>query len=454
MLPLVLRRLPARLAAFGRDARASILPMVGVLVALMVVIGGAGLDYGRAIMLRASISHALDAAVLAVARQLSVSIMTDSELDKAIKDAFAANMASAGLSGATLGDLTYVLDPDAGTISATATALVPTYFIHVGGLGPENVAIAASADATYSRFDVELAMVVDVTGSMRNSMASLRTAAQSVVDILIPDGTKKSASKVRIALVPYSQGVNLGEYAPKVSNGDAGTQNCVTERMGNEKYTDATYNYNGTSSEFFGGGSNSCASTPQMEPLTSKRNTLTSAISKLKDNGRTAGQTGIAWGWYALSPKWSNLWPNDSVPGSYTDSDILKFALIMTDGDFNEYYDKATAQSNCKWQFNWSTFKWEQVCDSSYVWTAYSEAAGYSNVSSTRAKTLCAAIKQTGIQVYSIYFGSNANSAGAKVMKDCASSTKETFFMATSDSELIAAFAKIANKIQNIYLSK
>ena len=187
---------------------------------------------------------------------------------------------------------------------------------------------------------MELSLIVDVTGSMSQDMDALKSAANSVVDILLADQTSNSLSKVRISLVPYSQGVNLGSYAKTVTNGAALGANCVTERMGPQQFTDAAYNYNDTNSEFFGGGSNACSSGSSLLPLTSSANNLKTAIKNLVASGGTAGQIGIAWGWYTLSPNWSNLWPSASAPSAYNSNKVKKIALIMTDGDFNDFYDK------------------------------------------------------------------------------------------------------------------
>ncbi len=86
-------------------------------------------------------------------------------------------------------------------------------------------------------------------------------------------------------------------------------------------------------------------------------------------------------------------------------------------------------------------------------WTENREREGADNVSSTRAKAICSAMRDEGIEVYTIYFGSDTNSAGADVMQDCATSS-QTFYTASSDEALIAAFGNIAKKVQAIYLSK
>ena len=62
-------------------------------------------------------------------------------------------------------------------------------------------------------------------------------------------------------------------------------------------------------------------------------------------------------------------------------------------------------------------------------------------------------MKENNIRIYTVYFGGNSTSAGAKVMQYCATDSG-TYFMATNSAALISAFQKIANQIQAIYLSK
>ena len=432
------------------------MPMFAILGVLMIVIAGAAVDYSRAVNNREKMAHALDAAALTLASQLSTSVMTDGQIDSLLSDAFAANIQTLGLDDVAVSNLIHNVDPDNGIIDISTTVAVPTQFLGMGGIGPDNLTVNVKTEVNYSRFNVELALVLDVTGSMRYDIDTLQEASNDLLDTLIPDGTDPSDSKVRISIIPYSQGVNLGSDASTVTNGDA-SGSCVTERVGEAQYTDDPYNYTPTdtslvSSSYFGGGSGSCpGSTMELLPLTSNRTTLQSKINALDDGGGTAGQTGAAWGWYTLSPNWTNLWPADSAPGAYDDDELLKFAIIMTDGDNNRYYDQDVEK--CGWKYNYSTYRYEYKCYTVTGWSEVSESESYSNESSTRQRALCQAMKDEGITVYGIYFGTNTSSAGAKNMSSCATD-ETTFYQANSSSELISAFGNIAKKIQSIYLAK
>jgi Flp pilus assembly protein TadG len=455
------------------DRKGAVLPLFGIMVILMIAIGGIAVDVSRSVNGREKLSYALDAAALSVAADLSTSVMTDDEIREALTDSFKANLNNAEFLDEAIENLNFTVDADNGLITVNSTATLNNYFIDIGGymkehLGPETFAFGTTSQVAYSRFDVELALVVDVTGSMWSDMDTLRDASEGLVDILIPVDTSVDDSKVRIALVPYSQGVNLADYADQVKGdayGYSDGSECVTERQDYDdgsslfevKYTDDPYDYYEDSTPppaqtFYGGGSNSCSSSSEMIPLSSDRDTLVDAIENLTATGGTASQTGITWGWNSLSQNYSDVWPSDSTPEDYENEEVLKFAIIMTDGNNNRYYEFVeTERRRVCTGWRWSrTCRWQDVEVND--WDEVSESESYSNESSTASRELCEGMKDAGIEVYGVYFGSSNSSAGALNMQSCASDGN--YYQASSSSDLINAFANIAKKIQQIYISK
>ena len=466
--------LRSTLRRFRRNVEASILPIFGMMVFVVVVVAGAGIDYGRAINNREVMANALDAAALAVATSLSTSVMTDAEIGTMLRQTFEANLTSMGYPDAAIANMTFDVDPDEGVVDVTSTIAVPTYFINIGNIGPEAINVSVNTEVNYSKFDVELALVLDVTGSMGGDMVALKDASTELLNTLIPDGTPESDSKVRISVVPYSQGVNLGLDAATVTNGSA-SGTCVTERMAPGNYTDDAYDYKAADEDddpavtyYFGGGSNRCPLSP-VQPLTANRRTLETSIAGLVANGGTAGQTGIAWGWYSLSPNWTNVWPADSAPEAYSNDDVLKFAVVMTDGDFNQQYDFVQDGQTCSgghwetrmvWRWTWSGWRqvqenvWVEDCVPRYRWReTYLNPARYDDQPSVRARAICDAMQDSGIEIFSIYFDTGGAGFGDDLMEACASSP-QNFYTADSRDDLINAFGNIAKKIQAIYLAK
>ncbi|WP_306149176.1 MULTISPECIES: TadE/TadG family type IV pilus assembly protein [unclassified Roseibium] len=465
----------ALISKLNRNQDGSILPIFGALVLVLVVIGGAAIDISRAVNAREKLAYAIDAAALSVATDLSTSALSDAQIKTRIENSFRANLGEAEFLDQAIENLNFVVDSDAGTVTVSSSAGLTNYFLNIpgfgkDGLGPEVFNFGTNAQVNYSRFDVELSLVVDVTGSMGWTIGntstirivSLREAAEELVDILIPADAPESDAKVRISLVPYSQGVNLGTYANKVKGGDyhSVSGNCVSERQNYDSnevmFTDTVYDYDSANppalESFYGGGTGNCSSTSIFVPLTEDRDDLITAIRALNTRGGTAGQTGIVWGWNSLSPNYASLWPADSAPEPYTNDDVLKFAIIMTDGDNNRYYEYVETERQrvrvCRNGYCWR--EWQDVAVND--WRERGESESYSNTSSTRSRALCQAMKDAGIEIFGVYFGTDNSSAGARNMSSCASTGN--YYQATSSDGLIQAFSNIAKRIQQIYLSQ
>ena len=84
--------------------------------------------------------------------------------------------------------------------------------------------VTASTTALYSDKTVEVAMMLDVTGSMAanrsaktDKIGDLRDAASTAVDNLLDKATSDPNNpRVRVAIVPYAEAVNTGGLAGQV----------------------------------------------------------------------------------------------------------------------------------------------------------------------------------------------------------------------------------------------
>ncbi|CTQ58642.1 TadE/TadG family type IV pilus assembly protein [Roseibium album] len=447
---LSIRNLAVRLRS---EREGAIIPIFGIMLVIIIVMAGAAVDVSRVVNAREKLSYALDAAALAAATQLSTQALTDAEIQKVITDSFKGNMSDADFLDEAIDNLSFVVDSENGRVTVTSAATMDNMFIDFGGygkqaFGPETFTFGTNSQVTFSRFDIEMAMVVDVTGSMGWALSDLKDAAESVVNILIPDGSTES--KVKISLVPYSVGVNMDSYASAATNGYS--TRCATERTGGEQYTDASYTV-----EPLGNGSGTYraaeCSDSVLQPLTDDRSTLMTAIGDLETDGYTAGHTGIGVGWYTLSPNWKDLWPTESAPAEYSNTEVLKFALIMTDGAFNTRYEKVTwTKTQCQ-NYEYKGVRYDGTClDGTNDYWVEKRSSGYSGKSSQRALSLCSAMKNAGVTIYTVYFGTATTSSQARVMRECADPDK--YYVATSADDLIAAFSNIAKKIQQVYLSQ
>lgn len=225
--------------------------------------------------------------------------------------------------------------------------------------------------------------------------------------------------------------------------------NCVTERTGSDRYTDASpssspvgFNYQKSST------SNGCPAATII-PLTSTKKTLTDEIAKFTAVGSTAGQIGVGWGWYMVSPNFASMWPTASQPASYDKKDLLKVVVIMTDGDFNTPYCNGVIAKNAG---SGSGSSDEKINCSA---TTSNQGSYYTNADAvTQARAMCDAMKLKGVIVYTVGFNITAGSSAETLVKKCATSEDKHVYLPSGGGALKDAFAAIGRDIMKLRLSK
>jgi Flp pilus assembly protein TadG len=212
---------------------------------------------------------------------------------------------------------------------------------------------------------------------------------------------------------------------------------CVSERTGTAAYTDAAPGAGAWTGRVYPRRTSDCLGNT-LSPLSSDIGTLEGQIDDLRDEGSTAGQIGIAWGWYAVSPNFNSLWSGNAA-APYDISETLKAVVIMTDGEFNTPYCRGVVARN-----------------------AGSGAVGESgriDCNSTngspfaQGKALCDGMKARGIVVYTVGFQTTAGGAAEDVLEHCAS-TPANFFSAGSGTDLSEAFKAIGRDIIQLRISR
>ena len=188
-----------------RDRRGAVaIYFVLTLIPLMVAVGAA-VDISRAYVVKQRLCYALDAAGLAVGSSTG----TNEQLNNVLTSFFNANYPTAEIGVPATPSL--AINGQVITVSAEAT--VDTTLMKVVGVGSTTVGCAA--EITRSSTSLEVAMVLDITGSMAGTrIADLKVAASDLVDIVVQDVQTPNYTKV--ALVPYSTGVNVDTYANAV----------------------------------------------------------------------------------------------------------------------------------------------------------------------------------------------------------------------------------------------
>lgn len=210
------RALPACLVrAFPRflvDRSGGIALLFGLTIVPLMLIAGLAADYTRGLSVKHQLQGAADAAALAAKGSGE-----DAQVAaQAAAEAFARANAVA-LNGATLGPVSVTHTTDGVRVDLTAS--LPTTLS--SALGFASFEINATSESVRATGDIEVALVLDNTGSMAGSMDELKTGAKDLVAAVFATGT---AGKVKMAVVPYVGTVNIGNGGAQLAwmdvNGD------------------------------------------------------------------------------------------------------------------------------------------------------------------------------------------------------------------------------------------
>jgi Flp pilus assembly protein TadG len=407
---------------FADDCQATVAITFTLVAIVIFLIVGLALDFGRAVQASTRIEAALDSAALAGAKALRLQGKSESEAKALAETVFNTNMLNTGADAAVIKSLKVQIDTLKSEVTVSAESEVPTYF---GGLVNVNqFTFDKSATALFEADDVEIALQLDTTGSMCapcTKISDLKDAVNLLVDAVISD--KATGQKVRVAIAPYSAGVNAGSFASAVTAGTNGGSTCVFERKIPALQDSDTAPIGNDSLRGVGdlpGGANApyCPGT-EVLPLTDDKDVIKATVQSLSTGGVTAGHLGTAFASYLLSPNWSGVWQGASVPANYGKG-TQKFAVLMTDGEYNTFNGRGINN-------------------------------GTKQQSRSAAKDTCTAMKARGITVYTVGFMLTDPDA-IDVMNDCASTPATAFFAEDGDA-LKAAFSAIANQILTLRLT-
>jgi hypothetical protein len=396
---------------------------------------------------QAALAAAVDAAVLqAVTSKLS----TTSELEELALSALQLNYDD--LRYGEISETKLAVSGNSYTFSAVAR--FDTSFMRLAGI--DSVQVPVTAQALKQAKNLEVALVLDVTSSM--SEAEIDTLQQAATDLVatVMQGAGEGVT-TRFSVVPYADAVNLGDYADlargpliagtctvpgcekykfqtdSLSYKTYSSTSCVTERTGDDAYTDDSVE---TSPVGYFYDFRSVCSGNEIVPLTDDTEAIEEAIETLKTGRYTAGQIGIAWGWYTLSPN-IGLWSGDNLPSTYDDSLTSKVVVVMTDGQFNTAYCNGVYSSD---ESN-ETAQNRINCDAQ------------NGSSRSQALALCTAMKANGIAIYTVGFDISSYTSATSLLSSC-SSGSDYSYLADSTDDLLASFSDIALKLGDIRLSR
>jgi len=213
---------------------------------------------------------------------------------------------------------------------------------------------------------------------------------------------------------------------------------CVSERIGAQAYTDAAPGVSTPVGRNYPSTSGNLCPTATILPLNSNKTTLKSLISGLTVTGSTAGQIGMAWGWYTVAPNFNTLWPG-SPAGAYSSATTLKAVIIMTDGEFNTPYNTGVIAQDAGSGSGGTTDKINQNATNG---DPFGQSAA-----------LCDAMKAQGVIVYTVGFLVATGGNAATLLANCATSPSHAYLPA-SGSDLSEAFAAIGRDITKLRISR
>ena len=183
---------------FVRKEDGNIATFSVLLFSLMVMCGGLAVDLMRYEHLRTSLQQTLDRCTLAAAALKQTLDRTEVCRDYAAK---------AGLS-IPASSVKVTTGVNSAQVQVSASLELPTIF--AGMVGINKFDVPARSSAMQAVTNVEIALVLDVSGSMTapaTKLSSMKTAAKSFVTTVLANDTQNRTS---IALVPYNGQVNLG----------------------------------------------------------------------------------------------------------------------------------------------------------------------------------------------------------------------------------------------------
>ncbi len=449
----LIRRLKNTVSNFAADRSGQYSIIFALCSGVLMISVGLSVDYARIISAKSQLTSALDAAVTSTARDITRGKVDKKEATKRVQAFLEANLDGKRLTPENVHLTDVTLDPVTNKLSASARADVDMMFPVMNNpkVQPVNVKIGA----LYSERKVEVSMVLDVTGSMMKKGSSdkigdLKIAAKSAVKAFLENGSENT----RVAITPWAMGVNVGNGEIRKHlldvNGKPAADNCATERRGAQMFSDASpvsakltgsnemkhFNVWTNKEEVWGKPDWKCPSVA-LQPLTKDKALLNSMIDKLSAKGGTAGQIGLQFGWYMVSPNWKSVLPVKSEPVAYNTAGSDKYIILMTDGLFNS---EASGLSN----------------------DAITPYPGVAQKSGRLAMKYCSAIKDRGVKLYTIGFdlknagGAAYEAEAIKTLSDCASTPvggEQTFYNADNGDELKKAFDDIARRIQSLTLT-
>jgi Flp pilus assembly protein TadG len=175
---------------------------IAITMVTLLLFTGLAIDSGRAYVVKAQLTKAVDGAALGAARMLNSGNPRD-EATKIFKQNFAAGyMGTLTTTDPTAAGNFFALQTITASgvniVTVTATVTMPTTFMKLAN--QNEVVVSATGEAT--RRMVDLSLVLDVSSSIGSKWLAVRDAARSFIDSFDPIGD-------RLSLITYGNGAHV-----------------------------------------------------------------------------------------------------------------------------------------------------------------------------------------------------------------------------------------------------
>ena len=471
---------------FARAEGANAVMIFALSLLPIVAVAGFAIDFSRAQSAKMQIASLLDQAVLA-----STNLAYDDDPETLIDNWMESQVAQFGYS---TDDLTVTVNAvtalNSKNVSATATLDVPTSLMHL--FGRDTITVGVKSSAYQAIPNLEIALVLDISSSMRGSrLESLKTASTEFVDIILTPDTEDVTS---ISVVPFGGTVNIGttlfdKFA--VSTSDSGTvldpteteysigsavetsdfrfsngHNCVEAIRDDYDFDMIPDGSRGQVPDFWRWWNNHpwCPEDGSSIFLNSKNATLLKAhLNGMVLSDGTGMDIGTMWGLKSLSPNFRGLVGGDFAdrPLDFDAGNSKKVMIVMTDGAItaqnrpedvsigNVHTNRPTnrdphvnAISNQGNRFNMQTTR---ARGNASTTSLTDNAVG-------RFKLACETAKDEDIAVFTIGFQINPGSLPDLILEECATSSANYYYVEGLD--LTTTFKAIASQVNDLRLTE
>lgn len=386
--------------SFKRDERGNIAIMAAISAGVLVAALAISVDMMGGINNKSRLADASDAVSLMLAKS---ELQTEAEMTAAARDYL--DTIYPNSAGQNLSILSIVRDGDSVTVNLKDS--VDTAF--AGAIGTDEIKTSVSSTATVSRSSMDIALVLDSTGSMRGSkMTTLKSAASDMIETI----ESLNNPNVRMSVVPFANYVNVGASQRGeswIAGASPNWNGCVGSRL---IPNNTRVSFNGRGIPALDDTQARCGT--ELLPLTNDFNAVNSTVQSLDATGWTYMPSGLVWGWRTL---------DSGAPLSHrAPANVQKVLVVMTDG----------ANTRAK---------------NGVMHDSASENAKADQTT----RDLCDEIKDDNIIVYSIAYEVN-NVTTRQLLQGCASA-QANYYDARNASDLNEAFADIANSLKELRIS-